>query len=230
MNLEKIAKMAGVSRATVSRVINKQSYVSDEVRERVLSIIEREGFQPNAAARALVRQRTEAIGIVAPEGLGPIFAQPYFAILLEGISSSIAHSNYVMALWAGSTPDETARIYHRILGYRLMDGALLLSSIDNDTLPKELVDRKVPVVMIGHTLLPDVSTVDSDNLGGARAATEHLIRLGRRKVAHITGRLEIVSSRERVQGYQMAIQASRQEADPALIIEGEFNKRSRDYA
>src|SRR6266536_1009911 len=101
MNLEKIARLAGVSRATVSRVINNQPYVSETVRQRVMEVVERENFQPNAAARALARQKTEVLGVVAPEGMGPIFTQPYFSLLLEGISSTISQSDYVMSLWVG---------------------------------------------------------------------------------------------------------------------------------
>ncbi len=90
MNLEKIASLAGVSRSTVSRVINKHPYVSDEVRKRVEEIIAREGFQPNAAARALVKQRTEVIGVVLPEGLEGLFSSGYFPILLGGIAATIS--------------------------------------------------------------------------------------------------------------------------------------------
>src|SRR5512146_2722113 len=111
MSLEEIARKAGVSRATVSRVINNHPYVSDTVRQRVQTVIEQEGFLPNGSARALARQRTEVIGVIGPEGFGSILSSYYFAILLEGISSTINQYDYVMSLWIGSTRAEMERIY-----------------------------------------------------------------------------------------------------------------------
>ncbi|MEP7285128.1 MAG: LacI family DNA-binding transcriptional regulator [Chloroflexota bacterium] len=230
MNLEEIAQLAGVSRATVSRVINKHPYVSEAVRQRVLEIIEREGFHPNAAARMLARQRTEVIGVIAPEGLEPIFLGGYFPVLLGGISSAISHSDYVMSLWAGSTAEEAQRMYKRILGYKLMDGAVLISSIQDDTLPRSLYERRMPLVMIGPTIMSEVSTVDIDNLAAARVATDHLIRLGRRRIAHITGRHDIIAVRQRFDGYRTALEASQIPFDPALVDQGDFTENSGYFA
>lgn len=226
MNLDEIARRAGVSRATVSRVINNYPYVSDEVRHRVQAIIEESGFQPHAAARALARRRTEVLGVIGPEGMGPIFSVPYFPILLEGVSSVISQSQYVMSMWIGSTPEETRRIYERILGSRLMDGALLISTMEGDPLPAQLVGRKMPLVMIGNSSLPQVATVDIDNMSAGRAATEHLLHTGRRRVAHLTGRLDLVSARERLQGYEEAMRASPFGFEPELVIRGDFSERS----
>ena len=222
MNLEKIAELAGVSRATVSRVINNHPYVKEDVRQRVLEVIEREGFQPNAAARMLARQRTEVLGVISPEGLSPVFSTSYFQILFEGISASINQTDYVMSMWTSSTPAETERIFKRILSYKLMDGALLLSAVENDTLTRRLVERKVPTVMIGRCALPEVLTVDVDNVAAARTATEHLIRLGRRRIGHIFGRRDLLSAGERFQGYQLALEASGIAYDPELVIEGDY--------
>ncbi|HLY27960.1 MAG TPA: LacI family DNA-binding transcriptional regulator [Aggregatilineales bacterium] len=224
MNLEQIAEMAGVSRATVSRVINNYPHVRDDVRQRVLAVIEREGFQPNAAARMLVKQRTEVLGVIAPEGLGSIFTNPFYPILFEGISAAIIQTDYAMSLWAGVTPEETERTYRRILGYKMMDGALIVSSIDGDSLPRRLLERKMPFVLIGRSELPDVCTVDVDNVVAARTATEHLVRLGRRRIAHISGDLKVISARERAHGYRLALEASRLPYDPALLVEGGFSE------
>lgn len=226
MGLEDIARKAGVSRATVSRVINNHPYVKDEVRRRVMAVIEQEGFHPSGAARALARQRTEIIGVIAPEGLGPILSVPYFSPLLEGISAGISRSDYVMALWVGQSPEEVERMYRRILSYRLMDGALLLSAVETDILPRLLLDRKMPQVMIGRSLVEGVSTVDVDNVVASRAATEHLIRLGRQRIAHLTGALKLVSAQERLLGYRMALAASKLGFDETMVIEGDYGEAS----
>lgn len=224
MNLETIAQKAGVSRATVSRVINNHPYVSDEVRKRVLAVIEQEGFHPNGIARALAKQRTEVIGVIAPEGLGPIFTVPYFPELLSGISAAISETDYVMALWVGSTPQEVERMYRRILSYKMMDGALLLSAVENDSLPRMLLDRRMPVVMIGRSLYPEISTIDVDNFSAAQGATEHLIRLKRKRIAHLSGSLALISGRERQAGYETAMRNSALGFDPNLIIEGDYSE------
>lgn len=226
MNLEKIARIAGVSRSTVSRVINQHPYVSDDVRQRVLDVIEREGFQPNAAARMLVRQRTEVIAVIAPEGLNTVFSSTYFPILLGGISTTITQADYAMSLWAGSTMEEIERMYRRILSYKLMDGALLISAVEGDDFPLRLVERKMPLVMIGHTNLSNISSVDVDNIQAARTATEHLIRLGRRRIGHIMGRTDLTSSRERFKAYQMALENCGVLYDPELVCDGDFTEAS----
>ena len=226
MNLEKIARIAGVSRSTVSRVINNHPYVSDDVRQRVLDVIEREGFQPNAAARMLVRQRTEVIAVIAPEGLGTVLSSMYFPILLAGISTTISQADYAMSLWAGATQEETARMYKRILGYKLMDGALLISAVDGDPLPQRLLERKMPLVVIGRAKIPDVSTVDVDNVEAARTATDRLIRLGRRRIAHITGRLDLISAQERLSAYKDTLESQGIAFDPNLVVQGDYSEEA----
>jgi LacI family transcriptional regulator len=226
MNLEKIARIVGVSRSTVSRVINNHPYVSDGVRQRVLEVIERGGFQPNAAARMLVRQRTEVIAVIAPEGLGIVLSSMYFPILLAGISTTISQADYAMSLWAGATQEETERMYKRILGYKLTDGALLVSAVDGDTLPQRLLERKMPLVVIGRVKLPEVSTVDVDNLYASRTATEHLIGLGRRRIAHITGRLDLTSAQERLSAYKAALESHGIPFNPELVVEGDYSEQA----
>jgi LacI family transcriptional regulator len=226
MNLEKIARLAGVSRSTVSRVINNHPYVSDDVRQRVMEVIEREGFQPNAAARMLVRQRTEVIAVIAPEGLNTVLSSNYFPILLGGISTTITRADYAMSLWAGSTAEEIDRMYKRILSYKLMDGALLISAMEGDTFPLRLQERKMPLVMIGHTNLHGVSSVDVDNIQAAYDATEHLIHIGRTRIAHIGGRMDLTSARERFQGYRQALDAYGLNYDHNLIVHGDFTEVS----
>lgn len=230
LNLDEIARRAGVSRATVSRVINNHPYVSQGVRSRVQAVIDESGFQPHAAARALARRRTEVLGIIAPEGMGSIFSMPYFPVLLDGISSVIGQSQYVMSMWVGSTPQETRRIYERILGTRMMDGALLLSSIEGDSLPQQLADRKMPIVLIGSSALPEIATVDVDNVIAGRSATEHLLRLGRRRIGHLTGRLDLHSGHERLQGYREAMEASPFGFDPALVVGADFSEEAGYHA
>jgi LacI family transcriptional regulator len=149
----------------------------------------------------------------------------YFPILLTGISSTISQADYAMSLWAGTTTEESQRMYKRILGYKLMDGALLISAVDGDPLPQRLLERRMPFVIIGHnSTIPEISTVDVDNLQAARDATEYLIRQGKRRIAHITGRMNLISARERFRAYREALENNGIEYDPELVIEGDWTE------
>ena len=225
LNLEQIARLAGVSRSTVSRVINNDRYVSIGVRDRVTAVIEREGFQPNATARNLARQQTGTLGVISPEGMGTIFGTPYFPILFEGVFAAANQTDYAVSLWVGSTPAEMERIYRHILGYRLMDGAMLLSAIRDDSLPQRLLERHIPVVLLGQSDLPGILTVDVDNFAAARAATEHLIQLGRRRIAHIGARnTDLVSAERRFCGYRAALELHGLAYDPQLVYNGDYSE------
>ncbi len=225
LNLEHIAELAGVSRSTVSRVINHDRYVSDAVRSRVTAVIEREGFQPNATARNLARQKTGTLGLISPEGMGSIFGTAYFPMLFDGIFAAANQTDYAVSLWVGATPGEMERIYRHILGSRLMDGALILSAIQDDSLPRRMLERHIPVAMVGQSRFPEILTVDVDNLAAGRAATEHLIGLGCRRVAHIGARAtNLVSAGQRFCGYQAALEAHHLTYDPQIVFDGDYTE------
>ncbi len=226
MNLEKIARLAGVSTATVSRVINNYPHVSVEVRRRVEEVIAREGFQPNAAARALALQKTEVIGVIMPDGVEGLFSSSYFPILLSGITGAMSKTEYAMSLWGGQTRLETERIYERILRYRRMDGALLISAANGYNLSERLIEKQIPVVLMGRINHPLVSTVHVDSVVAGRMATEHLIRLGRRRIAHVGGPLDFISAHERHDGYRLALESSGIAYDSNIVVWGDFSEQS----
>jgi DNA-binding LacI/PurR family transcriptional regulator len=226
INLDHIAKLANVSRATVSRVINNYVHVSDEIRQRVWAVIATEGYQPNAAARMLVRQRTDVIGVIAPEGLGAIFTGYYFAILLEGIASTITAQEYVMSLWAGLKQSGTNTPYRKILNTRMMDGAIILAAVKDDPLIDALTERKIPLVLLGNDSRQRVAMVDIDNIEIGRVATSHLWGQGRRRIGHIAGPLGLGSAQERLLGYQHVQQAQAGQSEAAFVFEGDYSERS----
>ncbi|HLY25138.1 MAG TPA: LacI family DNA-binding transcriptional regulator [Aggregatilineales bacterium] len=225
MNLEKIAQIAGVSRSTVSRVINNHPYVSDDARRRVSEVIEREGFHPSNI-RLLPKQRTDILAVIAPEGLGAVSASGYFPLLIGGISTTISRLGYAMSLWAGATQSESSRMYKRVLNHRIMDGALLISALDGDTFPEQLLERGTPVVVIGNSCAGGVSSVDVDNVAAAYDATRTLIRGGRRRIAHLAGTMDRVSAQERLLGYRRALEKHGLRYDPNLVIYGDFTEES----
>ncbi|MBI5961010.1 MAG: LacI family DNA-binding transcriptional regulator [Chloroflexi bacterium] len=229
MNLEDIAARAGVSRSTVSRVINNEPYVSEKTRERVLAIIEQEGFIPNPAARALVTQHTQVIGVVIPRTPTVVFEDAfYFPTLLQGVSAATHQRDYAMLLWLGQAGEDDERLYRQIERNRLMDGLIIASAPSNDPLISHFLNTSLPFVLVerpGHDY-DRISYVSIDNLNASLELVTHLINLGRRRIATVTGDLTIPDGRDRLDGYKRALQIAGLPVDERLIVEGNFSQRS----
>ncbi|HRE29346.1 MAG TPA: LacI family DNA-binding transcriptional regulator [Anaerolineales bacterium] len=223
-NLVAVAKAAGVSRSTVSRVINDDPNVNAATRERVWSAIHTLDYQPNRVARGLASGRTQVLGLVIPQGVATLFSDPYFAILIQGISTACSRLDYSVMLWLAE-PDHERRTIHQVLHGGLIDGVIVSSMLADDPIIAALVERRMPCVLVGrHPDHPEISTVDTDNLSGARAAVTHLLRLGRRRVATITGPQNMIAGADRCAGYSLALRDAGFSADPALIVESDFTE------
>jgi LacI family transcriptional regulator len=231
LSLEDIAKKAGVSRSTVSRVINKEPYVSEKTRVRVMEIIEQESFRPNPAARMLVTQRTHIIGMVIPQITNVFFTDnSYFPMLLQGASSAISSHDHAMLLWLQQNNETRERFAQRIAENRLMDGIVLSSIVSGDPIVKAVMDIGLPFMAVERPIgfaseyADDFNYVSVDNIHAAMMAVEHLIRLGRRRIAHITGHMTIADGQDRLQGYRQALQKADMPVDENLIYPGFFNR------
>jgi LacI family transcriptional regulator len=160
LTLEDIAKRAGVSRSTVSRVVNGQQYVRQDVRERVLKVIQETGFHPNVAARALASQRSWMIGLVLPRSVSSFFADPYFPRLTQGIARACNHHNYTLGLFLVSTSEDEDKIFPRVSRKGFLDGILVQSGEMNDQLNEQLINLAIPLVIVGrpfHTRMSAIS-------------------------------------------------------------------------
>ncbi|MEV8593924.1 LacI family DNA-binding transcriptional regulator [Streptomyces sp. NPDC052012] len=227
--LEAVAARAGVSRATVSRVVNGGDGVREALVERVRRAVEELGYVPNQAARSLVTKRHDAVAVIVAEPESRVFADPFFARQLRGISKELtAHDNQLVLLLTEGR-DDHARVGRYLAGGHV-DGALVFSLHLNDPLPELIQRAGVPTVFGGR---PDwsggrdgVVYVDSDNRGGARDAVRHLLGLGRTRVAHITGALDQTSAVDRLDGYRDVMV----DADPRLVAEGDFTAGSGERA
>lgn len=222
--LEGIARLAGVSRSTVSRVINDHPSVRPEVREHVWQIIHQTGYQPHAAARSLATRRTQNIGVIIPESVTTLFADPFFSLFLSGVAAACNEKRYNLMLSLFSGPDGPNGVYERILHSASLDGVIVASATVDDPLVARLLRDGVPFVLVGRHPDGRVPYVDVDNAGGARMATEHLIRLGHQRIATVTGPLSMVSAQDRLTGYKEALQAHRVPIDDALIAEGDYRE------
>jgi len=223
--LEEIGRLANASRSTVSRVINGQSGVSGETRDRILQVIAQTGYQPNAAARSLAARRSHVLGLVIPLAVHFLFADPYFPRLIQGISQACNRHDYTLSLYLFQTADEERSIYPRVLRTGFVDGVILSSTQLDDPLIPQLVENQVPFVVVGRpSNAPKAHYVDVENSEGAFAAATHLVRLGYQRIATITGPLNAVAGMDRLEGYTRALQERGRELDPTLIVSGDFTE------
>lgn len=222
--LVEIAKHAGVSRSTVSRVMNEHPSVDSETRARVLSVAEKLNYSPNAAARSLAAGRTQILGLAIPTGVSTLFTDPYFPLLIQGITSACNAHNHSVMLWLAE-PEHERRTIRQILQGGLIDGVILASALMDDPLLEALLKRGLPFVVIGrHPSEDPVSYVDVDNRSGVREAVSYLLRLGYKKVATITGPKNMIAGSDRLEGYLDALRERRIVVDPDLIVEGSFQE------
>lgn len=224
MNLEQIAKLSGVSRSTVSRVINDDPNVRPATRDRVLEVVRRLNFQPNAAARGLAIGRTGVLGLVIPMGVPALFTDPYFPQLIQGVSSASAALDHSVMLWLAE-PEYERRTVRQVLYSGLIDGVIVASVLVDDALVQSLIEGHMPFMLVGrHPIQPNVSYVDVDNTKSASEIVAHLLRLGRHRVATIAGPQNMIAGVDRLDGYLSALRARGLAADPSLIVEGDFSE------
>ncbi|MEV5952324.1 LacI family DNA-binding transcriptional regulator [Streptomyces sp. NPDC051987] len=227
--LEAVAARAGVSRATVSRVVNGGDGVREPLVQRVRRAVEELGYVPNQAARSLVTKRHDAVAVVIAEPETRIFADPFFALQLRGISKELtAHDNQLVLLLTEGR-DDHARVARYLAGGHV-DGALVFSLHLDDPLPGLIEGAGVPTVFGGRPGWSGGSNsavyVDCDNRGGAEEAVRHLVALGRTRIAHITGPLDQTSAADRLQGYRDVMG----EGDPRLVAAGDFTPAGGERA
>ncbi len=222
--LEMVAAEAGVSRATVSRVVNGSTSVNPEVITAVNAAVARLNYVPNRVARSLASRRTDVIALIVPESTSTVFADPFFAPVVRGVARALSDTNYTLNLLIASEarPEKT----RRYLQGGNVDGALVVSHHAEDHSYVGLGDS-LPIVFGGRPLHPELSDayyVDVDNRASARLATDHLIGLGRRRIATIAGRQDMPAGIDRLAGWRESVAAAG--GDPSLVEYGDFSQSS----
>ena len=207
LTLEDIAELAGVSRSTVSRVVNEQPNVRAEVRKRVLEVIQDTGYHPNFAARTLASQRSWTLGLILPLSVSFFFTDPYYPNLTKGIAQACNQYDYTLAFFLVSSKEDEEKMFPRVSRHSMLDGVIV-----------RLVDANMPLVVVGRPFRSDnVSYVDIDNVNSAYNAVAHLIRLGYQRIGTITGPGASTVGIDRKEGYRKALIDRGRAIDESLI-------------
>lgn len=220
--IDDVAAAAGVSRGTVSRVMNGKPWVSEEARRAVEAAVKSTGYRANGHARSLRKQRSNMIALVLCESARRLFADPNFAVIVEGIAAELEKTGMSLCLLIAGTAQERANAIDMIYSHKV-DGAFLVSSHDEHGVLEQLEKADVPLVVCGvpSGSSTGISYVSSDEVDGARRATEHLLSQGRTNIATITGPPDVAGAKLRLFGCQLALGKN----GPA-IAEGDYTQAS----
>ena len=220
LTIQDIARLAGVSKATVSRVLNHKPDVDPVTRERILRIMDEQGFVPSATAAGLAGGRPRMIGVLVPSLLSPFIPE-----IVQGVAEIIENSSYELILYSipcNKDKDRGAAL-DRILDARLAAGLVAILPGPSSERLTQLYEQGFPMVMIDDQGLPtSIPWVGADNRTGAYQAVRHLISLGYQRIAHIKGPASYQCSQERYEGYCRALLEAGLTPDPALVVQGTF--------
>ena len=224
LTIQDVARLAGVSKATVSRVLNRKPTVDPEIRERVMAIVNKYGFVPSVTATVLRGGRTQLIGVLAPPLTWPLVPE-----IMLGVTEAIERSSYELVLYTINPAHDHSDVLDRILAMKLTAGllAVLPGQLHMAAQLDQLHKQGVPVVTIEDQFPPTSAPwIGIDNLSSGYEATHYLLKLGHRRIGHVMGPVDFLCTRERFEGYRRALAEVGLTPDPTLIWHGDFNINS----
>lgn len=215
-----VAEAAGVSIATVSRVLNQNARVSSEASARVVAAIAATDYWPNSAARSLPTRQTHVLGVLLPDLYGEFFSE-----VIRGIDLAARRKKFQVLLSSSHGEEETLMAAARSLPGRA-DGLIIMAPDDGSTKAIERIVRRFPVVLINPAAeIAGCRAVSVDNFHGARAVVRHLLGLGHRVIAMVKGPRDNHDAKERLRGYRDALREAGVQPHPGLEIAGDFTER-----
>lgn len=227
LTIKEIAELAGVSKATVSRVLNAKQGVHPETREKVEQVIKAHAYTPNLVAQGLSLKRTRNIGLVVAHTASRLSSHLFFLEFLRGISSFLNEKGFRLVLATANSEEDYEDSCRNMAQDGVVDGVILLGIRSNDVRLQHFLDAGVPCITVGRPIgYPEVDYVDSDNEGGTRTAVEYLLQLGYEKVLFVNGPQDHVASIAREQGYKAALRGHSLPIDKRYIIHGDFSFES----
>ena len=226
MNIDEIAKLAGVSKTTVSRVLNNRPDVSKETADRINALIKYTGYTPNAFAKAINKKQANTIGLVIPYEASYIFSNMYFVELLRGISTHIDERSYYLMLCYPKGNN-----FVDFFKQKRIDGFIIISpDVNHARIINDLVEVKAPLILTANVpcYTGTAAYVDIDDALGARLAVEHLISLGHRRIAYV-GESSVISALRRKEAYLECLRAHDILPDETLLCYAEGNMVEAGY-
>lgn len=220
VTMTEIAALAGVSKGTVSRALDDDPRVSEKTRNRIKEIARQQNYRPNAAAVSLATGRSNTVGLVIPSAPRAL-SDPFYLEFLGGVGDFLITKGYNILL---SPMSDNGPGHVKLIETNRIDGLILTEPEQNDARIPYLRARKIPFVFLGQTSDSQAIWVDGDNVGGARAAVNHLLALGHRRIGCITGSMNLVSGGNRLAGYVTALAAAKVPFLPELVVEGDFTE------
>lgn len=224
LKIKDIADLAGVTKATVSRVLNNRPDVKPETREHILRIIEEQNFIPSMAAAGLASGRRPLIGMLIPS-----FSWPLIPELMRGVADVLEDTSYELVLYSIKDADreqDHSEVINRVLATQLTAGVLAVFPGTASQDLTRLYNQGFPVVIVDDQRVQTTPWISVDDLTGAYMVVKHLIKLGHRRIAHIAGPPAYRASHERYEGYRRALLEFGIAPDPELTLEGDFKPPS----
>ncbi len=220
-----IATRSGVSKTTVSRVLNEKPDVDAKTRKLILKIIQDTGFVPQKSAINLVKGKTGLIGLVVPS-----LTNPYSLTVIQGVAEGIAETDYELVLYTTSLMEKNQKRFIPRLTGNVTDGLVVLLPRNFEKYGDELFKTHFPTVLVDHRGVGGVGSkfpsITAANRPGAYEATKYLISLGHRRIGFITGIMDFGCSRDRLEGYRDALREASIDFDSELIEYGDFSRHS----
>jgi DNA-binding LacI/PurR family transcriptional regulator len=227
VTIKDVARRAGVSPSTVSRVISNHPRISEETSLRVRKVMEEIGYHPNMMAKSLVSRTTRTIAVILPRPADELFQNLFFSEVIRGIVTQSTRSGYDLLMATGTTEREELETVTRLVRGRRVDGILLLYSRANDPVVAMLKEADFPFAIIGRNEDdPDILTIDNDNVQASYDATRHLISQGHERIGFVSGPPNLIVSRDRLAGYSKAMREAGLPVRSDWIVEGEFLQES----
>jgi DNA-binding LacI/PurR family transcriptional regulator len=197
-----VAKEAGVSIATVSKVINGKGKISEETRGSVLAIMDRMDYQPSVIASALTGKKTFTLGLLVPD-----ISNPFFAEIARAIEDQSQRYGYSVVMCSTDNKDDKVERYIALLLQKSVDGIIIATGIDKINILEQLLSKRIPVVLLAREMpLVAVNTVVVDDYVGGSMAANHLLELGHKRMAVLGESAKVVSSRERIRGFRQTLE------------------------
>ena len=213
VTIKDVAKAAGVSPSTVTRVIQNKSTISDETKKRVRKTMKELNYHPNLNARSLVSSYTQVIGLVLPDDSDAFYQNPFFPSVLRGIAQVASENHYAIQIATGKDEKERLNAISQMVYGKRVDGLIFLYAQENDPLVKLVSEEQFPFLILGKSLSPFIPLVDNDNIQAGFDATEYFIKKGCSRIAFIGGAKKLYVTQDRLTGYQQALQEHKLDLD-----------------